>query len=383
MRNLRGYSEAKGPSHDPDDPTLSPRARSILRTIIDSHVADGDPVGSALVARANSQGLSAASIRNVMADLEERGYLMQPHASAGRVPTERAWRQYADEILRSHRRNAGPRPNDPVEAKINRLLTENQGQIPAMMEEASRLLSNLSRNVGVVVAPDISAVVLERIDFVRMERHRVMAMVVDPAGVVINRMIEIGDDIPQERLDAMAGLLMEQFAGMTLPQARARLVTLMSEDAARRDELFLRSLAVADEWLSGFQPGQTTGVYVGGASRILDQPDFASSTEVRELLAALEEKGRIVELLNSCLEGRGVSVLIGSENEDPRLRHCAILAAPYHADGRKLGTVGIIGPTRMHYAKVITIVESLSRALGQALSSEAPPAHRKNSHPGN
>jgi len=345
---------------------LSRRGWEILQAVIQCHLEEGLPVGSHSLARVSSEHLSSATIRSVMAELEEMGLLSQPHASAGRVPTDGAYRLHVDSLLSSPKRRLPPN----AEEGINRALAGTHGAIPSVMEEASRLLSAFSGNVGVVLAPDISRVVFEKIDFVRLEGRRLLAVIVDPAGVVTHRLIEAREEIAQAELDRMAGLLADEFSGLTLPEARARLIGLMAEDKTRYDQLLAQALSIGEKVLEGLPVAEPSGVFLDGASNILGQPDFASTLQMRELFQAFEEKGRLVEILSRCLEQEGVMVRIGSENEDPRLRHCAVLAAPYGVPGRVLGTVAIIGPTRMQYAKAIPLLETLSRALGLIIGQQ-------------
>lgn len=345
---------------------LTPRSWEVLSAVIDHHLAGGEPVGSRSVARSSTEQLCAATIRNVMVELEEMGLLEQPHSSAGRVPTDKAYRLYVNSMLRSPGRRPAP---EAQRARIARGLAGTHGEIPAVMEEASRLLSHLSRQVGVVVAPDLSRVVFERIDFVRLEGSRILAVIVDPAGVVTHRQVDVAEEIPQGSLDRMARMLTGEFSGLTIPAARGRLIALMAEEKARYDDLMAHALSIAERLLDSHAAGDAT-VYLDGASNIVGRHDFSTTGEMRELFQAFEEKSRLVEILSRCMQSGGLTVRIGSENEDPRLRHCAVVAAPYGVPGRVLGTVGIIGPTRMEYARAIPLIQTLSRELGCVISQQ-------------
>jgi heat-inducible transcriptional repressor len=300
-----------------------------------------------------------------MSDLEEMALLSQPHTSAGRVPTDAAFRLYVDVLLSARRVRVG----GAEEERIARALAGTHGEIPAVMEEASRLLSALSGNVGIVLAPDLTRAVFETMDFVRLDGRRVLAVIVDPAGMVTHRLVETIEDISQTALDGMARFLTEQFAGLTLLEARARIVSLMAEEKARYDQVLGSALALAERVFEGHGP-EAPGVFLEGTPNLVGQPGFASAEAMRDLFRAFEEKSRLVEILNGCLRSGGMTVRIGSENDDPRLRRCAVLAAPYGLPGRVLGAVGIIGPVRMEYDRAIPLVESLSRALGQTIAQQ-------------
>jgi heat-inducible transcriptional repressor len=309
-----------------------------------------------------------------MAGLEELGLLYQPHASAGRVPTDQAYRVYADELLNSRRRRAASADD---EGAIQSALAGAGPASSDLMERASRVLSHLSGRIGLVAAPPIARLVLDRVEFVRLERLRVLVLLVDPAGLVTHRQIEVTDEIEQPELDRMSGLVREHFAGLTVPQARRKLAGMLADAEVRRDALSRRALDVTELCLADRGADEPFEVYVGGVSTALDAVEAAPATtaaptgpstaEARQLLEALEERRRLYDLLGRFLEADGVQVLIGTENEDPRLHRWSVFATPCSVDGRRLGAVGLIGPTRMEYGRAIVLVETLSRALGQAL----------------
>lgn len=352
---------------------LSRRGREVLRAVVSAHIQEGLPIGSALIARLSREHLSPATIRNEMAELEELGLLFQPHASAGRIPTDQAYRVYADEMLRSRRRRTA-RAGD--EGAIQSALA-GAGPAPSdLMESASRVLSLLTGRIGLVAGPSLSRLVLDRVEFVRLERLRVLALLVDPGGVVTTRQVDLSEDIAQADLDRMSALVRTHLSGLTLPEARLRLADMLADAEFTRDALRRRALDVAGLCLADRGEAEPIEVYIGGASNALEAleavPAGPSAAEARLLLQALEEKRRLYDLLGRFLDAEGVHVLIGSENDDPRLRRWSVLATPCSADGRTVGAVGLIGPTRMEYGRAITLVESLSRALGQALAPQGP-----------
>lgn len=358
MRGLHAKTRVPAAPHEED---LSPRSWEVLRTIILSHVEDGAPVGSVAVSRELTESLSPATIRGVMAHLEEIGFLSRSHSSAGRVPTERAYSLYARTLLRSHR------PHPAEERRIAEALGATPREVPALMEQASKILSRLSRNVGIVVGPDLSEIVLKGIEFLSLGGGRILAVIVGPNGAVVHRLVGISDEIPQEKLDRMARIVVEELAGMTLREARGHLLHLMTADIVRGDPTMGRALTVADQSLAGLGGAAASAVYMGGVANILEHADVLPGEAARDLFRAIEDREALIELIGECIRGSRVSIRIGSENEDPRLRHCAVLAAPYRAGNSTTGAVGIIGPTRMEYARAIALVETLSGALGRAL----------------
>jgi heat-inducible transcriptional repressor len=341
---------------------LDPREREILKSIIQAHTLTGEPVGSRTLSRARGLDLSPATIRNIMADLEERGLLVQPHPSAGRVPTDRAYRLYVDRLM-----GEAPRMTAAQAQAIDQALLRSRGEIPELLSEASRQLSRFSKQVGVVLAPEFRRIVVEHLEFVRLEGPRVVAILVDRTGVVHNRILECEELLEQGELDRIGRYLSEQFGGRTLPEMRELLLLRMKEDSAAYDRLVTRSLEFGRRAVEGGDPG--AGIFVEGASNLLGSPDFVDLRRMKHLLRTLEEKSRLVELLSLMLEGSGVQVIIGQESPVEALSDLSLVASTYRSGDRVMGTVGIVGPTRMEYARAIALVDHLARVLTRLLSS--------------
>ncbi|MBZ5639158.1 MAG: heat-inducible transcriptional repressor HrcA [Acidobacteriia bacterium] len=339
---------------------LDPREREILRSVIQAHILTGEPVGSRTVSRERGLDLSPATIRNIMSDLAEKGLLAQPHTSAGRVPTDRGYRLYVDRLM-------GPARMAPAQAQaIDDALVRSRGEIPELLGEASRQLSRFSNHVGVVLAPELRRIVVEHLEFVRLERQRVVAILVDRAGVVHNRILDMEEPLEQEELDRIGRHLSEQYSGFTLPRMREAVLRRMSEETAQCDHLVAASLELGRR---AVDLESASDLFVEGASNLLGSPEFANLQRMRSLFRTLEEKSRLVELLNRILEGEGVQVVIGRENPVSDLSDLSVVASTYGAGDRVMGTVGIVGPTRMEYARAIALVEHLARVLTRLLSS--------------
>lgn len=343
------------------DIQLEGREGEILKAVIRSHVLTGEPVGSRTVSRGTGLDLSPATIRNVMSDLEARGLLTHPHTSAGRVPTDLAYRVYVERLM-------GPPRMTPGQAQaIDEALSRSRGEIPELLAEASRQLSRFSKHVGVALAPEVRRIVVEHLEFVRLDPRRVVAVLVGRSGAVHNRILEVEEPHEQAELDRIGRYLSERFSGKTLPEMRQVLLERMSEETAAYDRLLRHSLELGRRAIEA--DAGVTGVFVEGASNLLTQPEFANLERMRGLIRTLEEKNLLVDLLSRVLEGEGVQVVIGRENPVADLADCSLVATNYHAGGQVMGTIGIMGPTRMEYARAIALVEHLAGVLTRLLSS--------------
>lgn len=344
---------------------LASREREVLKSVIRAHILTGSPVGSKAVSLGAGMDLSPATIRNVMAELEERGLLVQPHPSAGRVPTDTAYRLYVDHWM-------GAQRVVPAQAQAIDEALRTRRDVAELLEEASRQLSRLSHHVGVVLAPELRRIVVEHLEFVRLDHRRVVAVLVDRSGVVHNRILEDGegdDAADQAELDRVGRWLTEQFAGRTLQQMREELVQRLSEERAAYDRLRLAGLSLARKAVEPAPEKEDGELFVEGMANLLDEPAFADPQRVRAILSTLEEKTRLVDLLGRVLDGEGVQVVIGSENPLPDLADCSLVTSTYGAGDRVLGTVGVVGPTRMEYARTVALVDHLAKVLTRLLSS--------------
>jgi len=340
---------------------LDDRSGEILKSVIQAHVITGEPVGSRTLSRGAGLDLSPATIRNVMSDLEERGLLSQPHASAGRIPTDLAYRLYVDRLM--------GRPAIAAEHAhaIDEALLNRRREIPELLSEAARQLSRVSQNVGVVLVPDMRRIVVEHLEFVRLDGNRVVAILVDRAGVVHNRMLEVADAFEQLDLDRMGKELSQRFGGQTLPTIREAIARELLEEQTVYDLLRARLLALGRDALA--LDAEATDVLVEGASNLVGALESNDLLRTKELLRALEQKGRLVDLLEGVLTGDGVQVVIGHENPVSSLSGLSVVATTYSAGDRVLGTVGIVGPTRMEYARAIALVDYLAHVLTRFLTN--------------
>jgi len=337
---------------------LDDRRREVLRNLIQLHVETGDPVGSESLCRAFGRALSPASLRSIMADLEALGYLDHPHTSAGRVPTDEGYRVYVDSLM-------GPSPLAPGEAQAIAELRSNDASAAQTMERASQLLSRLSRHVGFVLAPDIARTSFRHVDLVPLGHPRVLVVMVSATGIVTHKLIDVEQRLAPAELQECANYLNVHFSGMPLADIRARLLALMTEEKALYDSLLQRVIALGGQ---AFQvPEGGASVYLDGASNILAQPEFEDLERMRALFRTFEEKSRLVRILNACIAGQGIRVLIGHENRDPELQDLSLVTATCQLEGEPGFGVGVLGSTRMQYGHVVSIVDHVSRAVSDVL----------------
>jgi heat-inducible transcriptional repressor len=352
------------------------RAQAVLSAIIKEHLVTGEPVGSKTISDrfAGASGWSAATIRNVMGELEEAGLVEQPHTSAGRVPTDKGYRFYVD-----HMQGRAPLSKADL-AAINSLLgvseSEAVGAPDRLMEKTSHLLSALSENVGIVVSPSLADNILQHIEFMRLTDNRILVILVSAANIVQNKIIRIDDEeLTQDSLERTARYLNTQFSGKSLLAIRAEILELMREEKALYDKLLRNAILLCERSLEG-EEATTAGVYVDGASNILTKPDFADIERMRELFRTFEEKSRLVKILNECVARDrafpgDVQVIIGREHAAPWMQNCALITAPYRiGTSEAMGTLGVVGPMRIEYARMMSVVNYVARLVERMLREE-------------
>ena len=337
--------------------SLNGREERILRFVVEGFVATGVPVGSRTVSKLEEEHLSAASIRNTMNDLEDAGYLYQPHVSAGRVPTDLGYRYYVDRLM-------DPPALPLAEQKaIKTFFSSYRGVVGAVLAHTSRLLSRFSHYVGIVSAPHFEGTVFRHIDFVRQGPGRVLVIFVSQAGLVHNRMIEVDVDLDPDELNRIAAWVIEKFCGMTLVEMRNRVEEILRTDRAALDRLSGRALEFSEAtFAEGFGDD---GIYVEGTANIFGEPDFANPAQLKLLMQAIEEKDHLLRILNGCLSGEGVRVVIGSESELSEIQGCSLVASAYNFPDGSRGSIAVLGPTRMSYPRTVYLVDLVSKQISK------------------
>jgi heat-inducible transcriptional repressor len=341
---------------------LDDRARTLLKTLVERYIADGTPVGSRTLSRTSGLDLSPATIRNVMADLEEMGLIASPHTSAGRVPTARGYRLFVDTMLTARPRDLDQVPADMAAASGQ--LHPDQPQ--RVIAQAASLLSSLSSFVGVVTAPR-KASVFHHIEFLRLGEKRVLVILVAPDGDVQNRVIFTVRDYNQAELLEATNYLNAHYAGLSIEGVRERLKNEI--DALRGEIAALMQAAVQAG--SDVLAEATDNVVVSGERNLLTLQDFGNDmSSLRRLFDVFEQKTELMRLLDVSSRAEGVRIYIGGESRVVPFEELSVVTAPYEVDGRIVGTLGVIGPTRMAYDRMIQIVDITSRLVGNALSAK-------------
>jgi len=341
---------------------LDSRARDVLREIVMQHVATGEAISSRSLAKCGRFQLSPASLRNVMADLEDAGYLAQPHTSAGRVPTDRGYRFFIDHLMRS--RNLTTHEREVIDGEVTHAT-----QIDGMLHLASRLLSQLSDQVGVVFMPTLLQFAIRSMDFVLVADNKIMCVIVGANGVVVNKIVETRTLFTRDELEKISRYITIEFSGMTLDAIRRRLIRMTEEERAVHDQMLQKTIALGIEAVGEVSPLEHE-LYVEGTTSILMKPEFADTTAMRKTFLALQEKERLVELLNSCLNEDGLQIFIGGETDFTQVHNFSIVARSYGTHNAPLGIVGILGPMRMEYARMAPLVDYLGRALSRKIEEE-------------
>jgi heat-inducible transcriptional repressor len=336
---------------------LAERNRKVLQAVIDSYIASGMPIGSNVLVRRYDFGVSSATLRNIMAELEEMGYLTHPHTSAGRVPTDLGYRYYIDALI-----SIENEPED-LDDQLRQTPSLHEEDFDALMEEASRFLATLSRCAGVVVAPSEPEAKYRHIEFVRLRGTQVLIIFVTESGIVQNKLVDLDEGIRQQDLNRFTTYLDEELEHRTLNEVRQRLVEKMQEEKALFGQLMDETYRASRE----VQERESEKVYIGGASQVLELPEFATVEQMRALFKAFEDKYKLLKLLDRSVAAQGIKVFIGSENPYFEMQGCSMVVGNYQAGANVVGTLGVIGPTRMQYKQVIQVVDYTSKLLTKLL----------------
>jgi heat-inducible transcriptional repressor len=343
--------------------SLDPRSRHLLRALIAEHVQDGEPVGSRTLAKRSGLEVSPATIRNILADLEEIGLVAAPHASAGRVPTAQGYRVFVDSLLQME-----PLA-EPELARLRSTMAAGAGT-QSLLANASELLSAMSQFVGVVTVPQRAAFAFKHIDFVPLDGQRLLVILVFTDNEVQNRIIGTRRAYSPAELEQTANYLNQNFAGRPLADIRARLLRELRDARSEMERVLSAAVDISEQALGEPGPEAAGDMLLSGQPRLIGSPDLGNMDRLRELFEAFSRKREILGLLERCTQAPGVRVFIGEESGLAPLDACAVITAPYGSQGRVLGVLGVIGPTRMAYERVIPMVQATADLLGEALNPE-------------
>lgn len=341
--------------------SLDERSRQVLFAVIESYIHKPEPVGSRFVTKKYPMGFSPATIRNIMADLEELGLLAQPHTSAGRVPTDRGYRYYVDSLLNP----AAGVYRDPyaeVMQDFARRLDAMKNDLAVLFHEVTDTLSQMSSYVGVVLPPKPAKTVFSRIDLMKYRDGNVVALLMTDEGLIRNKIIKVDPELTQDDLNRIADYLNAEYHGKTIDEMSDMLVRLMKDEKALWDKMISRAIEVCNQTFHF----SDEDIYVSGLYDAMDLPDFSDITRIRQLSRAIKDKHTILRLLDEFSGTEGVHVVIGQENASSELQNLSIVASSYCEHGRPLGVIALIGPTRMDYSKAIVMVDTVAQYISRA-----------------
>ena len=341
------------------DDMLDERKRRILRAIIDDYIDTAEPIGSRTIARKHELGLSSATIRNEMADLEDMGYLAQPHTSAGRVPSDKGYRLYVDHLMKINDLSTEDIEGikNALEIKIN--------ELSQLIRQASSVMSRITRYTSMATTSQIKRSTFKAVQVVPIETGKSLVIVVTNAGVVRNCLIRIPDMVLPDSLIHISNILNDKLKGLTLEQVNKDLIIEIEEEISVPREVLLPILKGIAECINQVD---SHDIYLDGATNIFNYPEFRDVVKAKEFLSLLDEKEMVCRLLDNSIKNEGVVVKIGSENDIDGIKDCSLVTATYSLGDMVIGTIGIIGPTRMEYPRVISSMNHIRRKINQELS---------------
>lgn len=339
---------------------ISERAQQLLKVLIERYIRDGQPVGSKTLAENFAQSISSATIRNIMASLEERGYIHSPHTSAGRIPTALGYRFFVDTLLTVQ-------PLDESAIRQVQYELSPDYSVQSLVTAASSLLSGLSGLTGVVTLPKRKGLTLRQVEFLPLSERRILVILVFNEKEVQNRIIHVGQEFSQAQLQQAANFLNAEFAGKDLYAIRHDLLSALHNTREQMDAIMRTAIEVADKAFE--QPEQTDDYILAGQAHLLDLAPETGVERLRQLFNAFSEKHRILHLLDQTLTADGIQIYIGGESGLDILTECSVITAPYSVGNKIVGTLGVLGPTRMAYDKVIPLVDITAKLLSAALNN--------------
>ena len=339
---------------------LNDRAKHLLKVLIEGYISDGQPIGSSLLAKRSGLDLSPATIRNVMASLEDKGYIHAPHTSAGRVPTSQGYRMFVDSLI-----NVTPlaaQECESLEVELDHCSSSN------LIHSVSNMLSGLTQLTGIVMAPQLDARAIRRIEFVKLSESQVLVVLVMTNNDIENRMIQMDRDVSSVELQQRSNYLNEIIVGKDLQQARNCLLEQMKQVRADMNEMMLSAIDLGEQAMSGMSDEKHEDYVVAGRTKLMDYDDLSDVVKLRQLFNAFNEKRDVLGLLDRCMNADGVQIFIGRESGHEVFGDCSVVTAPYRIDDTHIGVLGVIGPQRMHYDRVIPVVDITAKLLSAALN---------------
>ncbi|CQR72091.1 Heat-inducible transcription repressor HrcA [Sporomusa ovata] len=339
------------------DPILDERKRKILQAIIDDYISTAEPVGSRTIARKYDLGISPATVRNEMADLELLGYLEQPHTSSGRIPSVKGYRFYVDCLL------APPQISDRDIAIIDNWYHTKARRIEEVFQETVKIMSRMTSNVSMVLAPQVSQCTFKYIQFLPLDERRSIVVIVTDTGLLENKIIAIPEGLNHEDLGRVANAINSRLGGLAIDRITTPVLKDIQNDILPDPQVYERAITLLKQVLT---VEKNEKVYLGGTTQMLNQPEFRDVDKIKGLLTMLEEDRLLCDILHMS-NSDGVIVTIGQENKYTGIHDCSVVQATYRIDGQVVGTVAVLGPTRMEYGKTMSVLKFMQRHLGEIL----------------
>ena len=341
--------------------SLNPRAEILLKTLIEQYIEGGHPVGSKQLLKRSGLGVSAATIRNVMADLENLGLVHSPHTSAGRVPTQSGYRLFVDSLI--HVKPVSPGISQEFAASFS-----GEVDVDTLIQSASSLLSDVTHFAGVVMVSNSDQGVFKQIEFLNLGQHRLLVILVSQQGRVQNRVITTDREYSPAELVEAANFFNETFSGQSLESVKMMLLRGMEKDTAGMNRVIQEAIALARQAFNS-EKGDEKNLMVSGEEQLIDVPDLSDNETLRRLFGSFKTKQDLLDLLQRSLGVDGIKIFIGEESGHQAFADCSVVTAPFGREGERVGTLGVVGPTRMDYEEIIPIVDITARLLSNALSS--------------
>ncbi len=341
--------------------SLTERSQNILEAIVKDYIASAEPIGSRAITRRHSFNLSPASVRNVMADLEDMGFLCAPHTSAGRIPTEKGFQYYIDTLLQVRDLSQKEKQTLHKSYCFQGMLMED------IMQEVGRVLSDLSQYAGLVMAPKFASTVFRQIEFIQLSHGRLLMIYVSETGLVQNKVIEADPSLTIRELEQISNYLNRELTGLSIREVREKLNQELQQEQTLYDQLRKQALNLS---CAALQDEVENQVYVSGTSLMLEQPEFSSPQQMKRLIRTFESKKLLIELLDQSQSVQGVQIFIGSESRHIDLEGCSLITSNFSNKKGAIGTLGVIGPVRMNYSQVIPIVDFTAQLVSRVLERE-------------
>ena len=341
--------------------SLNERSQNILEAIVEDYISSAEPVGSRAISRKHNFNLSPASVRNVMADLEEMGLLCSPHTSAGRIPTGKGFQYYIDTLLEVRDLNQDEKLSLHNSYRFQNMRMED------VMQEVGRVLSGISQYTGLVMAPKFVSTVFRQIEFIRLSQGRLLMIYVSETGLVQNKVIEADPTLTIRDLEQISNYLTSELNGLSIHEVRTKLKKELQEDSADYDRLKKRALRLS---CAALQDEVEDQLYVSGASLMLGQPEFSSPEKMKQVIQTFESKKLLIELLDRSQSAHGVQIFIGSESSHIDLEGCSLITSNFSNQKGAIGSLGVIGPVRMNYSQVVPIVDFTAQLVSRVLDRE-------------